>query len=111
MNEEIKKLEEKLGKSSEENKHNTFDEYHLGSPKDNSMKEYLEILRQKVMGNYKVPDIIVVVKNSFGSICCPMFNEEDDYEVLLPADSEIYRGTEKAINAKEYLDKRRNGYT
>lgn len=108
MNEEIKELETKLGKSSEgRNKHNTFDEYHFDSHGGNSRKKYLEVLRQKVRENFKAPDIIVAAENAFGSICCPMFNEEDEFEVLLLADCETYKGTGKVINAKEYLDNRR----
>ncbi|HJH69575.1 MAG TPA: hypothetical protein OIM39_00505 [Bacteroidaceae bacterium] len=108
LNEEIKELEAKLGKTSaEKNNYNTFDAYYFFNPLKYSRKEYFKILRQKARENYKAPDIIVAAENSFGSICCPMFNEEDDYEVLFLADSEIYRRTENTINAKEYLDKRK----
>jgi len=108
LNEEIKELEAKLGKTSaEKNNYNTFDAYYFFNPLKYSRKEYFKILRQKARENYKAPDIIVAAENEFCSICSLTFNEDDEYKVLILTDNGIYKNTEKVISAKEYIDNQR----
>lgn len=104
INEEIKELEEKLGKSSDEkNKNMNFDEYYFGGHKNSSRKEYLEVLRQKIRENYKAPDIIIAAEHFNSQPISISFNDKLIFNVYLVVKSSILKDPECYENAKKYM--------
>ena len=53
--------------------------------------------------NHIYPDIILAAERIYGSICAPVFNDEDEYEVLLLVNNDVYNDTAMSTNAKNYL--------
>ena len=56
--------------------------------------------------NHIYPDIILAAERIYGSICAPVFNDEDEYEVLLLVNSDVYNDTAMSTNAREFLNNR-----
>lgn len=109
--EEIRALEKEHGKSEILRNNRVFDEYYYPYPYNENRSEYFEELKKKKK-DYTMPDIIIAAEQAFGSICCPIFNKNSEFDVLLLVNSNIYDCQEEnslfGSNAKKYLENRKN---
>lgn len=82
MNREIHELEKQLGLAERDDSYMNYNPLYMGN-KHRGREGYLADLKKKVASRYKTPDLIMMIEETKGGICAPMFSYGDCRVLLL----------------------------
>ena len=82
MNREIHELEKQLGLAERDDSYMNYDPLYIGN-EHRGREGYLADLKKKVASGYKSPDLILMIEETKGGICAPMFGYGDCRVLLL----------------------------
>ena len=102
MNREIHELEKQLGLAERDDSYMNYAPLYIGNER-RGREGYLADLKKKVASGYKSPDLILMIEETKGGICAPMFGY-GDCRVLLLLHKDCYNVQVRASVEKDPLE-------